>query len=100
MNSPHQATARYYTGYTEYLMKNYDAALTDLLVAEQHPEFEDIAPYYVAQIYYAKQNYPEMEKRAEMLLKKYPNSKNNGELYRMIGEKAYAEGNYQKRLKI
>lgn len=96
MNSPHQATARYYTGYTEYLMKNYDAALTDLLVAEQHPEFEDIAPYYVAQIYYAKQNYPEMEKRAEMLLKKYPNSKNNGELYRMIGEKAYAEGNYQK----
>lgn len=96
MNSPYQATARYYTGYTEYLMKNYDAALTDLLVAEQHPEFEDIAPYYVAQIYYAKQNYPEMEKRADMLLKKYPNSKNNGELYRMIGEKAYVEGNYQK----
>lgn len=96
MNSPHQAAARYYTGYTEYLMKNYDAALTDLLVAEKHPEFEDIATYYVAQIYYAKKNYPEMEKRAEMLLKKYPENKNNAELYRMIGEKAYSEGNYLK----
>lgn len=96
MNSPHQAAARYYTGYTEYMLKNYDAALTDLLVVEKHPEFEDIAPYYVAQIYYAGKNYPEMEKRADMLLKKYPENKNNAELYRMIGEKAYTEGNYLK----
>ncbi len=96
MNSPHQAAARYYTGYTEYMMKNYDAALEDLLVAEKHPQFEDIAPYYVAQIYYAKKNYPEMEKRADMLLRKYPDNKNNAELYRMMGEKAYSEGNYPK----
>lgn len=96
MNSPHQAAARYYTGYAEYLLKNYDAALADLLVAEQHPKFQDIAPYYVAQIYYAQKNYPEMEKRATMLFKKYPDNQNNAELYRMIGEKAFSDGNYTK----
>ena len=95
-HSPYQAATRYYTGYTEYLLKNYDAALEDLLVAELHPNYQPIAPYYTAQIYYAKKNYPEMEKRAEMLLSKYPDNKNNAELYRMIGEKAYAEGNYLK----
>jgi len=96
MNSPHQAAAIYYTGYCEYRLGNFDAALTDLLVAEKHPEFEDIAPYYVAQIYYSKKNFSEMEKRAEMLLKKYPDNINNAEIYRMVGEKAYADGNYPK----
>lgn len=96
MNSAHQAAAIYYTGYSEYRLGNYDAALSDLLVAEKHPEFEDIAPYYVAQIYYSKKNFAEMEKRANMLLSKYPDNINNAEIYRMVGEKAYSDGNYPK----
>lgn len=37
-----------------------------------------------------------MVKRAEMLIRKYPDNINNAEIYRMTGEKAYADGNYTK----
>ena len=96
MNSAYQPAARYYTGYSQYRLGNYDEALTDLLAVEKNPEFEDIAPYYIAQIYYFKRNFGEMEKRAEMLIRKYPDNINNAEIYRMTGEKAYADGNYTK----
>lgn len=96
MNSAHQPAARYYTGYSEYRLGNYDTALPDLLAVEKNPEFEDIAPYYITQIYYAKGNFNEVEKRADILIKKYPDNINNAELYRMVGEKAYTDGNYSK----
>ncbi len=95
-NSAHQATARYYAGYCEYLLGNYEEALSDFLVIENNPKFNNVAPYYIAQIYYAKRDYFEMEKRAEQLIKREPNNINNAELYRMIGEKAYNDGNYLK----
>ena len=72
MNSAYQAAARYYTGYSEYRLGNYDAALPDLLAVEKNPEFEDIAPYYIAQIYYSKQDFTEMEKRVDLLIRKFP----------------------------
>lgn len=95
-NASNLGAARYYAGYCEYRLGNYEAALPDLLAVEQNPEFENIAPYYVAQIYYSKKNFGEMESRAQSLLKKYPDNINNAEIYRMLGEKAYSEGNYAK----
>lgn len=96
ISTTRQAEALYYTGYCEYLTGNYEKALPDLLAIEQIQPFDSIAPYYTAQIYYAKRNFPEMQKRAEMLLKKYPDNKKNGEIYRMLGEKEYVDGNYSK----
>ena len=96
MESRYQPTARYYTGYCEYVLGNYEAALPDLLAVETHPEFEDVAPYYITQIYYSLKNYSEVDKRADFLLKKYPDSKYNAELYRINGERSYATGNYIK----
>ena len=92
----YQVTAQYYAGYCLYLLGNYDAALPDLLAVEHNPEFEDVAPYYITQIYYSKKEYNEVEQRAEKLLKKYPDNKNNAEIYRILGEKAYADRNYSK----
>ena len=98
LDTRYQATAKYYAGYCQYQLGNYAAALPDLLAVENHPEFEDVAPYYITQIYYANKEYNEVEKRAEKLLKKFPNNKNNAEIYRILGEKAYADGNYPKAL--
>lgn len=96
METGNRPKALYYTGYAEYKLGNYDAALPDLLSIETHPDFEDAAPYYIAQIYYAKGNYEETEKRAEKLFQNYPNNPNNGELYRLLGEKAFENSNYEK----
>ena len=96
MNTANRPKALYYTGYTQYKLGNYDAALPDLLAIESHPAFADAAPYYITQIYFAQKNYPEVDKRADALLKKYPNNPNNAELYRIAGERAFAAGNYAK----
>lgn len=96
MNTGNHPKALYYTGYTEYKLGNYEAALPDLLTIEEHPDFADAAPYYVTQIYYAQKNYPEVDKRAEALLKKYPGNTNNAEIYRILGERAFAKGDYEK----
>lgn len=96
MNTANHPKALYYTGYTEYKLGNYDAALPDLLLIENHPDFADAAPYYVTQIYYAQGNYPEVDKRADYLLQKYPNNINNGEIYRIAGERAFIKEQYEK----
>lgn len=96
VHSPHITAAKYYAGYCAYRLGDYDVALKDLRSIENNPQFADIAPYYVAQIYYAKGEFDQVEKRAKQLLKRNPNSLYNAELYRMIGEKAYADGNYTK----
>lgn len=96
MNTANRPKALYYTGYTQYKLGNYDEALPDLLAVEQHPDFADAAPYYVTQIYYSKGNYGEVDKRADMLLKKFPNNINNAEIYRIAGERAFAKADYAK----
>lgn len=96
MNTSNRPKALYYTGYTQYKLGNYDEALPDLLTIENHTDFADAAPYYITQIYYSKGNYIEVDKRAEGLLKKYPDNVNNGEIYRIAGERAFANGNYEK----
>ena len=96
MNTANRPKALYYTGYTQYKLGNYEAALPDLLAIESHPAFADAAPYYITQIYFSQKNYHEVDKRADGLLKKYPNNPNNSELYRIAGERAFAAGNYAK----
>ena len=61
LDTRYQATAKYYAGYCQYQLGNYAAALPDLLAVENHPEFEDVAPYYITQIYYANKEYNEVE---------------------------------------
>ncbi len=88
-------TAQYYTGYCDYLLGNYDKALENLLPIERDDEFEQTASYYVMQIYFIKKNFEQVNTRIKRLLSKYPKNKNNAEIYRILGEQAYTEKNYQ-----
>ncbi len=94
-NTAFLPTAKFYSAYCDYKLANYDKALTGFTEIEHHPKFNDIVPYYIAQIYFSKDNNKEFEKRANALLRRYPNSKNNGEIYRMLAEKEYRKGNYK-----
>lgn len=93
-NTRYNVSASYYYAYTEYALKNYDEALTEFLKIEQNPQYKSIVPYYVVQIYYAQMNFVELKPRAEALLRENPNSRNNAEVYRIMGEIAYREKNY------
>lgn len=84
----------YYYAYCMYKMEKYDKALPALLALENEPAYAQTVPYYIVQIYYAQQNYEEVSSRAETLLRDHPDSPNNSELHRILGEIYYQQKDY------
>jgi len=93
-DSPYSLQGKYYYAYSWYLMEEYDKAINDFIALENTPEYKEIAPYIVTQIYYAQRNIELAEPRAHQLLEQYPNNPNNGEMERILGEIAYNEGRW------
>ena len=84
----------YYYAYCMYKMEKYDKALPALLALENEPAYAQTVPYYIVQIYYAQQNYEEVSSRAKTLLREHPDSPNNNELHRILGEIYYHQKDY------
>ncbi|MDO9154086.1 MAG: tetratricopeptide repeat protein [Paludibacter sp.] len=94
MNTRYNLSATYYYAYSEYTLENYQAALPEFLKIENNQAYKNIVPYYIAQIFYAQKEYDKFNERADFLLKNNPDNKNNGEIYRILGEIAYQKKNY------
>ena len=94
--SPNRHTVRadYYSAYCLYKMERYDDALPALLRLEQQPDYAATVPYYIAQIYFSQGRYDEAEQRAVQLLRTQPESANNAELHRLLGEIRYRQERY------
>ncbi len=88
-DNPYTTKATYYYAYSQYKQQKYDKALPALLSLEEVSEYQKTVPYYIVQIYYAQQEYTEVEQRAEALLAQQPDNENNAELHRMLGEMYY-----------
>lgn len=97
--SEYYLQSRYYYAYCQYALGNFTRALPDFLFVEQTKDYKSIAPYYIIQIYYAQQKYDEVLARADELLKNDPTNTNNCELYRVLGEIYYQQGNYDEAIK-
>lgn len=96
MDTKMKLSATYYYAYAEYTLGNYAVALPEFLKIENNPAYENIVPYYIIQIYYAQKNYDQVYERADKLLKNNPTNKNNSEVYRILGEIAYQQKEYNK----
>jgi tetratricopeptide (TPR) repeat protein len=96
MNTRKNLSATYYYAYSEYSLGNYSVALPEFLKIEDNPEYTNIVPYYVIQIYYAQKEYDKVYDRAEKLLKNNPDNKNNAEIYRILGEISYQNKDFTK----
>ena len=93
---PYAQMATYYYGYVEYAIGNYGKALPALLAVEKTSKFQHIVPYYIVQIYYQQGRYDQVRDRAAMLLgnKDQNTGFNRSELYRIMGEIAYQQHEY------
>lgn len=92
---PYAQMATYYYGYAEYAKGNYGKALPALLSVEKTSKFAGIVPYYIVQMYYQQGQYDEVRERAKVLLAQDPNKAvNHSELYRIMGEIAYQQQQY------
>ena len=94
-NSRYTTRGTYYYAYCMYKLERYDKALPALKALENDPQYSKTVPYYLTQIYYATGDYEEAEARANTLLREHPESLNNNELHRILGEMAYMKKDYR-----
>ena len=86
---------KYYYAYCMYKLGDYDKALPYFNQLEDDAVYSKTVPYYLTQIYYAKGEYEEAESRALALLQANPESTNNPELHRLLGEIYYFKDDYR-----
>ncbi|MCC8170777.1 MAG: tetratricopeptide repeat protein [Parabacteroides sp.] len=85
--------AAYYIAYIDYATGDYDNALVGFGRLKENPEYRERALYYMAQIYFMQDKFDKVISAGEALLKTYPKSENNAEIYRITGNSYYHSGN-------
>lgn len=94
--TPYTLASRYYYAFAQYKLERYEQALPEFLAIEHTPQYSDIVPYYIVQIYYQQGNLEEVEQRAASIIEANPGNPNNGEIERILGELQYQRGAYAK----
>ena len=92
--SRYTTRGKYYYAYCMYKQQKYDKALPALKQLESDPAYAKTVPFYIVQIEYANNNVDEVETRATKLLQEQPDSPNNSELHRILGEIAFHKQDY------
>ena len=94
-DSRYATRGTYYYAYCMYKLERYEKALPALKSLENDPQYSKTVPYYLTQVYYATGDYEEAEARANTLLREQPESPNNSEIHRILGEMAYHKKEYR-----
>jgi TolA-binding protein len=94
----YREAASYYVAYIDYAQGNYKDALSGFNKLKNHPLYQEQSLYYIAQIYYLQNQYNKVINSGEELLKSYPNSANNAEIYRILGNAYYQQEREDKAL--
>lgn len=84
----------YYIAYCDYSLGDYTAAQQGFERCKL-TKYEEPALYHLLQIHEQMGNSTEAVKVGRELIQKYPNNPNNTEAFRILGESAYKNGNYQ-----
>lgn len=90
----------YYVAYIDYANGKYNRALVEFDALKDKPEYREQSAYYTTQILFIQNKYKQAIETGEALLAAYPNSTNNTELYRLVGNAYYHTGNQTKALKM
>lgn len=90
----YEKSSRYYKAYIDYQEKNYNLALPAFISLQDDANYEAIVPYYITQIYYSKGMDEKVFEYGLGLVDKYPNNKNNTEIYRIVGECYFKKNDY------
>ena len=86
-----------YINYSEGQMEKAEAAFERL---KNEPAYREQSLYYLMQIHYIDERYDRVKAEGKTLLASYPNSRNNAEAYRLLGNVAYREGDEATAIKM
>ena len=95
----YKEAASYYVAYIDYARGSYPQALQAFNRLKENPTYKEQSLYYITQIYFIQNKYSKVISEGKQLLAAYPNSANNGEVYRMMGNSAYHLGDEAQAIK-
>ena len=90
----------YYLAYIDYASGRYDNAMTNFNWLKNNPEYREMSLYYIAQIHYIQDRYEDVITSGEELLRLYSFSEHNDEVYRILGNSYFRQGNQAKALEF
>ena len=92
----YREAASFYVAYIDYATEKYDSALPEFNRLRNNPAYREMSLYYIAQIYYTQNQYERVITSGEEILKQYPDGEYNDEIYRILGNAYYQQGNQTK----
>ncbi len=98
IGSQYREAAAYYVAYIDYATGKYDSALTEFARLKNFTAYREQSLYYITQIYFIQNQYAQVVKEGEELLTLFPDSEHNTEVYRLLGNSYFNQGNQEKAL--
>jgi tetratricopeptide (TPR) repeat protein len=99
-DDPNYMDASYYYGFIAFRDRSYGEALESFRVVENHPAYESIVPYYIAQIYYVQGRKEEAITYAENKLKQGKTQYYDLELKQLLGHAYFEKKQYAKAMPL
>lgn len=99
IGSTYQEASAYYVAYIDYADGKYNKALVEFEELSNLSAYQEQSAYYITQIYFIQNKYRQAVESGEDLLKSFPDSGNNTEIYRVVGNSYYHLGNEAKATK-
>jgi tetratricopeptide (TPR) repeat protein len=93
--SDYYIPANYYYGCAAFFEKDYNGAIRSFQRCEKAPEYQNLAPYYLCQIYFAQEKYQEVIRYGEPKTKESRLS-NLAEINQLVGQSHYELGDLRK----
>ncbi|MER3469979.1 MAG: hypothetical protein C4330_01260 [Chitinophagaceae bacterium] len=97
-DDPNYMDANYYYGFIAFMDKNYNEALESFRIVENHPSYQNIVPYYIAQIYYVQGQKDKAIAYAENQLQQGKAKYYSLELNQLLGHAYFERKEYAKAL--
>ena len=89
----YREASTYYVAYIDYATGKYNNALVEFTRLKDLPDYKERSLYYITQIYFIQNKYEKVISEGKELLASYPDSENNSEVYRIMGNAYYHLGN-------
>ncbi|TCJ19645.1 tetratricopeptide repeat protein [Flaviaesturariibacter flavus] len=93
-DDPNRLDAAYYYGFISFADRNYSEALNAFREVEDHPVYQRVVPYYVAQIYYVQGRKEEAIRYAEEKIRQGKAQQYDLELKQLLGHAYFEKGQF------
>ena len=93
IGTKYREASTYYVAYIDYAIGKYNNALVEFTRLKDLPDYKERSLYYITQIYFIQNKYEKVISEGKELLASYPDSENNSEVYRIMGNAYYHLGN-------